>query len=82
MRGGLCIYLPLSGRRNRSGNIVSPRQISIDKTNDWVMNSEQETLVRGSNPFSGHSVRNTEYNTGRAPARCDTKTFVRAVDGR
>ena len=34
----------------RSGEIPSPRQTSINKTNDCVMNSEQSALVRGSDP--------------------------------
>ena len=32
----------------RSGEIPSPRQTSIDKTNDCVMNSERSALVGGS----------------------------------
>ena len=34
----------------RSGEIPSPWQTSIDKTNDCVMNSEQSAPVRGSDP--------------------------------
>ena len=53
----------------RSGEIPSPRQTSIDKTSDCVINSERGALVRGSDPPSGHSVHNTAGNTWRAPAR-------------
>ena len=53
----------------RSGEIPSPRETSIDKTNDCVMNSERGALVRGSDPPSGHSVHNTAGYTWRAPAR-------------
>ena len=34
----------------RSGEIPSPRQTSIDQTNDYVMKSERDALVRGSYP--------------------------------
>ena len=54
----------------RSGEIPSPPQISIDKTDDCVMKSERGALVRGSDPPSGHSVHNTAGDTWRAPARC------------
>ena len=64
---GLIIYFPHSERR--SGEIVSPRQTAIDKTNDGVVNSERRARVRGSDPLSGHSVHNTATNTWRAPAR-------------
>ena len=41
----------------RSGEIPSPRQTSIDKTNDdCAMNYERGVLVRGSDTPSGHSV--------------------------
>ena len=53
----------------RSGEIPSPRQTSIDKTNDCVMSSERDALVRGSDPPSGHRVHNTAGDTWRAPAR-------------
>ena len=33
-----------------SGEMLSTRQTSIDKTNDCVMNSERSALVRGSDP--------------------------------
>ena len=54
----------------RSGKIPSPRQPSIDKTNDCAMRSERGALVRGSNPtFSGHSsVHKMAGNTCRTPA--------------
>ena len=66
---GLVTSFPLSERGNRSGKIVSPRQTSIDKTNDSAMNSERGALVTGSDPFSGHSFHNTAGNTWREPAR-------------
>ena len=47
----------------RSGEIPSPRQTSIDKTNDCVMNSERGAIVRCSEPPSGHSVHNTAGDT-------------------
>ena len=53
----------------RSGEIPSPRQTSIDKTNDCAMKSERGAFVRGSNPPSGHSVHKTAGDTWRAPAR-------------
>ena len=34
----------------RSGEIPSPPQTSIDRTNDCVMNSERSALVAGSDP--------------------------------
>ena len=46
----------------RSGEIPSPRQTSIDKTNDCAMKSERGELVRGSDPPSGHSVHKTTGN--------------------
>ena len=53
----------------RSGEIPSPRQTSIDKTNDYVMKSVRGVLIRGSDPPSGHSVHNTAGDTWREPAR-------------
>ena len=53
----------------RSGKIPSPRQTSIDKTYDFILNSERGALSRGSDPPSGHSVHNTAGDTWRAPAR-------------
>ena len=52
----------------RSGKILSPRQTPIDKTNDCAMKSERGALVRGSDPPSGDSVRETAGDTWRAPA--------------
>ena len=37
----------------RSGEIPSPRQKSIDKTNDCVMDYERGALVTGSDPPGG-----------------------------
>ena len=53
----------------RSGEIPSPRQTSIDKTNDCVMKSERGALVRDSDPPSDHSVYNTAGDMWRTPAR-------------
>ena len=53
----------------RSGEIPSPRQTSIDNTNDCLVNSERGALVRGSDPPSGHSVHTTTGDRWRAPAR-------------
>ena len=53
----------------RSGEIPSPRQTSIDKTNDCVMNSERNALVRGSDPPKGHRVHTMSGDTWRALAR-------------
>ena len=51
----------------RSGEIPSPRQISMDKDNDCAMKSERAALVRGSDP-SAHGVHKTAGDTWRAPA--------------
>ena len=48
----------------RSGEIPSPRQASIDKTNDCVKKSERGAIVRG-----WWSVHNTAGDKWRAPAR-------------
>ena len=64
----------------RSGEIPSPRQTSIDKTNDCAMKSERGELVRGSDPPSGHSVHKTTgniYVTG-AGQTSDINTFGRS----
>ena len=54
----------------RNGEIPSPWQTSIDKTNNCVMESERGALVRGSSaPPSGHSVHDTAGDMWRAPAR-------------
>ena len=44
----------------RSGEIPSPRQTSIDKTNDCAMKSERGALVRGSGPPSGQCLQNDQ----------------------
>ena len=53
----------------RSGEIASPQQTSIDKTNDCAMKYERGAPVRGSDPPSGHSVHKTTGDRWRAPAR-------------
>ena len=53
----------------RSGEVLRPRQISIDQTNDGVMKPERGALVKISDPLSVHSVHNTAGDTWRAPAR-------------
>ena len=52
----------------RSGEIPSPRETSMDKTNACVMKSERGALVRSSDPPSGHSVLKTTGDRWRAPA--------------
>ena len=52
----------------RSGEIPSPGQVSIDKTNDCAMKSERGALARGSDPPSGHIVHKTTGDRWRAPA--------------
>ena len=69
-------------RRNvfiRSGEIPSPRQTSVDKTNDCVMKFERGALVRGSDPPSGHSARMTAgvVYVAVAGQAFETKTFGR-----
>ena len=64
---------------NRSGEIPSPWQTSIDKTNDCVMISERSALGRGSDPPSGHSVYKTADDTWRAPARRLIQTSLDAA---
>ena len=63
----------------RSGEIPSPRQTSIDKTNDRAMKSERGALVRGSDPPSGHSVHKTTGDRWRAPARRLIQTHLGAA---
>ena len=53
----------------QSGEIPSPGQASIDKTNDCAMKSERGALVRGSDTPFGHSVHKTTGDEWRAPAR-------------
>ena len=48
----------------RSGEIPSPRQTSIDKTNDCVMNSERGAPVRGPT-YALVSVHTTAGDTWR-----------------
>ena len=69
-------------RRNvfiRSGEIPSPRQTSVDKTNDCSMKSELGALVRGSDPPSSHSVHKTTGDTRWAPARHLIQTHLGAA---
>ena len=68
----------------RSGEIWSPRQTSIDKTNDCAMKSERGALDRDSDPPSGHSVHNTAGDTeAGAGEASDTNTFGRyCIPGR
>ena len=63
----------------RSGEIPSPRQTSVDKSNVCVMKSERGALVRGSDPPSGHSVYKTTGGTWRAPARRLIQTHLGAA---
>ena len=63
----------------RSGEIPSPRQPSIDKTNDCAMKSELGALVRGSDPPSGHGVHKTTGDRWRALARRLTRTRLGAA---
>ena len=63
----------------RSGGIPSPRQKSIDKTNDCAMKSERGALVRGSDPPSGYSVHKTTGDRWRAPARRLMQTHLGAA---
>ena len=53
----------------RSGEIPSPGQTTIGKTNNCAMKSDRGALVRGSNPPSGHSVHKSTGDRWRAPAR-------------
>ena len=63
----------------RSGEISSPGQTCIDKTNDCAMKSERGALVRGSDPPSGHSVLKTTGGRWRAPARRLIQTHLGAA---
>ena len=63
----------------RSGEIPSPRQTSIDKTNDCAMKSEQGVLVRGSDHPSRHSVHKTTGETWWAPAGRQIQTHLGAA---
>ena len=64
----------------RSDEIPSPRQTSIDKTNDSAMKSERGALVRGSDPPSGQCVHKTTGDRWRAPpARRQIQTHLGAA---
>ena len=63
----------------RSGEIPSPGQKSIDKTNDCAMKSERGALLRGSDPPSGHSVHKMTGDRWRAPARRLIQTHLGAA---
>ena len=68
----------------RSGEIPSPGQTSIDKTNDCAMKSERGALVRVSDLPSAHSVHKTTSDRWRAPARrlIQTHLFGRSCVGK
>ena len=61
----------------RSGEIPSPRQTSIDQSNDCVMTSERGALVRGSELPSGQYSQHGRLNVTGAGQASDTKTFGR-----
>ena len=62
----------------RSGEIPSPGQTSIDKTNHCAMKCERGAPVRGSDPPSGHSVyKTTGDKMAGAGQASDTNTFGR-----
>ena len=63
----------------RSGEIPSPRQTSIDKTNDCIMNYEQSALVRGSDPpYVGPPCsQNGRWHVAGAGQAYDKKTTGR-----
>ena len=63
----------------RSGEVASPRQTSIDKTNDCLMKSERGALVRDSDPSSGHRVHKTTGDGWRASARRLIRTHLGAA---
>ena len=63
----------------RSGEIPSPGQTSIDKTNDCAMKSERGAPVRGSYPPFGHTVHKTTGDRRRAPARRLIQTHLVAA---
>ena len=67
-------------RPEKNSKIPSPRQTTIDKTNDCcAMKSERGALVRGSDPLSGHGVHKTAGDMWRAPARCLIQTHLGAA---
>ena len=57
----------------RSGEIPSPGQTSIDKTNDCAMKSEGGALVRGSDPPSGQCSQNGRGYVAGAGQESDTR---------
>ena len=64
----------------RIGEIPSPGQTSIDKTNDCAMESERGAPVRGFDAPSGHSsVYKTTGDRWRAPARGLIQTHLGAA---
>ena len=63
----------------RSGEIPSPRQTSIDKTNDCALKSERGALVRGFDPPYGRRVHKTAGDKWRAPARRRIETHLGAA---
>ena len=65
----LAIRTNLPRKKFQTSKKCRKNELSIDKTNDCVMNSERGALVRGSIPPSGHSVHNTAGDMWRTPAR-------------
>ena len=63
----------------RSGEIPSPGQTSMVKTNDCAMKSERGAPVEGSDRPSGHTVHKTTGDRWRAPARLQIQTHLVAV---
>ena len=63
----------------RLGEISSPRQTSMDETNDCAMKCERGALVRDSDPPSGHSVHSAACDTWRARARRLIRTHLGAT---
>ena len=62
----------------RSGEIPSPGQTSIAKTNDCAMKSERGAPVRGSDPPSGQRCsQNDRWYVAGAGQASDTHTFGR-----
>ena len=62
----------------RRGEIPSPRQTSIDQSNDCVINSERSALVRSSDPPWGHRVHTMAGDMWRALARLMMKKQLAA----
>ena len=61
----------------RSGEIPSPRQTWIDKTNDCVMKSERGALVSSSDRPSGQCSQHGRWYVAGAGQASDTNTFGR-----